>query len=82
MRAGMHKCAGILDCAFANEVRPELAGDVELDVDFEGFVDVDRSVSALRRIVELAIGSVASAGIVPSMRVFERAIEQRFKRDR
>ena len=64
MRAGIDETARVRDRAFADQVGPKLAGQIELRVDFESLRDVDATVFALRRLVQLAIGGVARAGIV------------------
>src|SRR5262249_7052032 len=60
------------DGAFLDQVRPELARQVELGVDLERPGDLDGPIGALRRVVQLAIGSMAGTGIVPGGRALLR----------
>ena len=60
----------------ANKVGPELPREVELGVDVQGARNVDRTVAALRRVVELAEGGVTGPGVVPGVRtLFGRALK-------
>lgn len=61
---------GIGEHAFVDEVRPELARDVELLIDVDRLGDVDVAVGIGRRVVELAQRGVAGAGVVPRVRAF------------
>jgi hypothetical protein len=56
----------------AHQVGPELARQIELDVDLQRLGNVDAAVGPLRRIVELAQRRVAGAGIIPGIRALER----------
>src|SRR5690606_29682177 len=52
----------------AGQIGPELLRDLKLRVDRDRFLDVDRTVFAVRRVVQLTQTGVASAGIVPGVR--------------
>ena len=72
VRHGMDEGIGRGDRALPDQVRPELARHVELDIDLERLGDVDAAVLAHRRVVQLAVGGVAGAGIVPGARALLR----------
>src|ERR1700746_1018112 len=61
-----------------HEVGPELAREVELDVDIERLRDVDASVAAGRGVVQLTERGVAGAGVVPGARAFLGLLPQNF----
>src|SRR5260370_38093777 len=65
VRHGMDERARISDRALPNEIRPELARQVELDIDFQRLGDVDATVGPLGRVVHLAISGRPGAGVVP-----------------
>ena len=67
------------DRLLADQITPELAGEIELDIDLERFRDVDAAIAALRRIVEFAQRGVAGAGIVPGVGAFQRRPFQHFE---
>jgi hypothetical protein len=69
----------ILDRALPHYVRPELAGQVEFDIDLQRFGYVDTAVSALGRVVQFTIGSVAGAGVVLGARALARGSLERFE---
>ena len=79
MWAGVDECARIGDRALADEIGPELARQVELGIDFQGFGNVDASVRPLRRVVQLAVGRMACAGIVPGLGAFLGAVLERLE---
>jgi len=79
VRAGMDEIARVRDRAFADQVGPQLARQIELCIDLERLGDVDAPVCALRRVVQLAIGRVAGTRIVPSLRALEPAILERLE---
>ncbi len=58
------------DAAALDEIGPELLGDLESLVDLERLLGVDGAVGFLRRVVELAEGGVAGAGVVPGVGAF------------
>ena len=72
VRHGMDEIVGRGDGALLDQVRPELARHVELDVDLERLGDVDAAVGAHRRVVQLAVGGMAGAGVVPGGRTLLR----------
>ncbi len=49
------------------EVGPELLGHLELRVDVYGFLDIDRTIACLRRVVQLAQARVTGTGVVPGV---------------
>lgn len=51
--------------ALFGQVRPELLRHLELGVDVHGFLDIDRAVGCLRRVVQLTQPGVAGTGVVP-----------------
>ena len=53
------------DRALFDEIRPELSGHVELDVNLQCLCDVDVSIRVHRCVVQLAVGGVAGTCIVP-----------------
>ena len=57
------EASGFFYRTFSNKVGPELFGNVELGMDFQGFLHRDY-LAIHRRIVKLAVGLVARAGIV------------------
>ncbi len=59
-----------------NEVRPELPGNLELLVHLDRTRDVDRSVGALRGVVQLTESGVAGARVVPRVRALEGDISE------
>ena len=65
MRAGVKESPGVGDGAFLDEIGPKLSGEIELRVDLERLGDVDAPVGTLRRVIQLAIGRVAGACVVP-----------------
>src|SRR5579875_3332293 len=60
-------------------MRPELPGDVEFGVDLEGLSNVNGAVVLLRRVIELAVGGMASSRVVPGFGALLRAIMKRFE---
>ena len=79
VRARVNEGARIGDRSLLDQVRPELARQVELNIDLERPGDVDAAVGALRGVIQLAVRSMAGAGVVPRLRAFLRAIIQRFQ---
>ena len=79
VRHGMDERARVGDRALLYEIRPELARQVELDIDFQRLGDVDAAVGPLRRVVHLAIGGMTGAGVVPGFRAFEATILKGFE---
>jgi hypothetical protein len=67
MRAGFDEGVRIRNGPLGDEVRPELAGDVELGVDLKGSRNVDAGVGKPWRVVEFAVGCVARARVVPRL---------------
>src|SRR6202011_5217892 len=67
----MNERPRILDRALLHYVRPELARQVEFDVDLQRFGYVDTAVGTLGRVIQLAIGSVTGAGVVPGVRALK-----------
>jgi hypothetical protein len=65
--------------ALAHQVGPELARQIELDVDFQRLGNVDAAVGAFRGVVELAQRRVPGAGIVPGIRALERGPIERLE---
>ena len=74
VRAGMDESPRVRDRAFADQVGPQLTRQIELRVDLERLGNVDIPVFALRRVVQLAIGRVAGARVVPGLRTLLPAI--------
>jgi hypothetical protein len=72
VRHGMDEGVRPLDRALGDQVRPELPRHVELDIDLERAGDVDAAVRALRRVVQLAVGGVTGARVVPGTRTLLR----------
>ena len=72
VRHGVDEAVGRGERALADEVRPELARQVELGVDLERARDVYGPVGAHRRVVQLAVGGVPGAGVVPGAGTFLR----------
>src|SRR5262245_61478834 len=67
----------VRDRALLHQVGPELAREVELDVDLERLGNVDAAIAALGRVVELAQRRVPGAGIVPGIgALLGRAVER------
>ena len=79
MRAGFDEGVRVRDGALGDEVRPELARQVELGVDLKGPGNVDAAVGTPRRVVELAVGCVARARVVPRLRTFQCAVVKRLE---
>ena len=79
MRARMDESARVRDRAFADQVGPQLARQIELGVDLERLGDVDAPVFALRRVVQLAISRMAGTRIVPGLRTLQPAILERLE---
>ena len=79
MRARVDEAVRIRDRAFADQIRPQLSRQIELRVDLERLGDIDAPIFALRRVVQLAIGRVASARVVPRLRTLQAAILERFE---
>jgi hypothetical protein len=50
----MDERARIGDRTLADEIGPQLPGEVELDVDLERLRNIDAAVASFRRVVELA----------------------------
>ena len=71
VRNGVDELVGLGQHPVADQVRPELARDLELLVDLHGARDVDGAVGELGRVVELAEGGVAGAGVVPGVGALE-----------
>src|SRR5260370_39801089 len=74
VRHRMDERARVGDRALLYEIRPELARQVELHIDFQRLGDVDAAVGPLWRVVHLAIGGMAGAGVVPGFRAFETTV--------
>ena len=79
VRDRMDEALRVGDCARLHQIGPELAREVELDVHIQCLGNVDRSVGALGRIVELAVGRMAGAGVIPGVRALERGAAQRLE---
>src|ERR1700733_10688732 len=79
MRTGFDEGVRIWNSALGDEVRPELARDVELGIDLKGSGNVYAPVGKPRRVVEFAVGCVARARVVPRLRTFECAVVKRFE---
>src|SRR3984885_10824041 len=79
VRNRMNESPRILYRAFPHDVGPELARQVEFDIDLQRFGYVDGAVGALRRVVQLTIGSVTCAGIVPGVGALKARSLQSFK---
>ena len=60
--------------ALADQVRPELARHLELLVDRDGLRRVDPAVRPRGRVVQLAQGGVAGAGVVPRLGALARDV--------
>src|SRR5271166_3550854 len=69
----------ILDRALLHYVRPELARQIEFDIDLQRSGYVDTAVGTLGRVVQLTIGSVAGAGVVPGVRALKPRPFKRFE---
>ena len=54
VRNRVDESGGLGEMALAHEVRPELAGDLELLVDLHRARDLDRPIRSLRRVIEFA----------------------------
>jgi len=76
VRAGVDEGLRIGDGALADQMGPQLARDVELGVHLERLGDVDAAVVPLRGVVQLAIGGMAGAGVVPALGALLGAIVQ------
>jgi hypothetical protein len=76
VRYRMNEGLGIGDRSLLHQIGPELARQVELDIDLQSLGDVDAAVGPLRCVVDLAIRRVPGAGIVPGLRAFQRAVFQ------
>src|SRR5271170_3378086 len=79
VRDWMNEGARVLDRALLDDVRPKLPRQVELDIDLQRFGYIDAAVGALGRVIQLTIGGVAGAGVVPGVRAFEGGALERFE---
>ena len=70
MRHRVDKLLGRCNGTFLDQVRPELSGHIELAVHSQGSVDTDSAIGTHRRVVQLAIGGVTCACVVPCPRAF------------
>jgi len=70
VRGGVDERMRVLQHALANLPRPELAGDLEGFVDFDGLGDVDVAVFVFRGVVQLGQRGVAGTGVVPAVGAF------------
>jgi hypothetical protein len=77
VRDGMNERLRIRDRALPHQIGPELPRQIELHVDVQRLGNVDAAVASLRGVVELAIGRVAGAGVVPGVRALERRTVER-----
>ena len=75
MDEGLRVC----DRALLHQIGPKLARQVELDVDVQRLGNVDAAVTALGRVVQLAIRRVAGAGVVPGVGALQRRAAKRFE---
>src|SRR5271163_402898 len=62
--------------ALPDQMGPELTRDVELRVDFQRPGDVDAAIRALGGVIQLAIGGVSGACVVPGAGALQRAVRQ------
>ena len=75
----MDEGARVRDRALLHQIGPELAGQIELDIDLQRLGNVDAAVAALRRVVELAICGMAGAGVVPGVGALHRRAVKRLE---
>ena len=65
MRNGVEETAHVRQQPVLDRIRPELPCHLELLVDLNRFVDVDRAVGPLRRVIQFAQPRVTGACVVP-----------------
>ncbi|MNH29110.1 hypothetical protein D3C79_893200 [compost metagenome] len=70
VRSGIDERVRVLQHALAHLPRPELTGDLEGLVDFDGLGDVDVAVLVFRGVVQLGQRGVAGTGVVPAVGAF------------
>ncbi|MNQ40420.1 hypothetical protein D3C85_540710 [compost metagenome] len=61
----------VLQDAILDLPGPELTGDLEGFIDFNGLGDLDVAVLVLRRVVQFGQGGVAGTGVVPAVGAFQ-----------
>ena len=61
----MDKAVGRTDQPLAQQVRPELAGEVKFNIDLQCCGDIYRAVLTHRREVQLTVARMARASVVP-----------------
>ena len=79
MRHRVDEQIGRRNRPLSDQIAPELAGEIELDIDGERLRDIDAAVATLRRVVEFAQSGVASPGIVPGVGALQRRAFQRLE---
>ena len=76
VRNRVDESGGLGEMALAHEVRPELAGDLELLVDLHRARDLDRSIRPLRRVIQFAQRRMSGPRVVPRIRRLECDLAQ------
>ena len=69
----------ICDRLLIHQIGPKLSRQIELHVDVQRLGNVDASISALGRVVQLAIRGVAGAGVVPGIGALQRGTAKRLE---
>ena len=70
VRDRIEETAHVCEHSGLHRIGPELAGDLELLVDFDGLRDVDRAIGQFRGVVELAQSRVPGTRVVPRTAAF------------
>jgi hypothetical protein len=79
MRNRMDEGLRVRDRALLHQIGPELSRQVELHIDSQRLGNVDASIAALRRVVQLAIRGMAGAGIVPGVGALQGRTAERLE---
>ena len=79
MRHRVNEQIGRRERLLSDQIAPELAREIEFDIDGERLRDIDAAVAALGRVVEFAQSGVAGPGIVPGVGAFQRRAFQRLE---